>query len=224
MAFETSAYLRRATGRAKSDVANKLVGMFLHEVSRRLCGRLELSVSDSRYAGAVQKAFGFVCCYCGRPLESDRASVEHLEGMNRFRAGLHIPGNVIVSCTRCNREKRRDDSNPKLTLAESGWESFLLHNSTNCPDGCASCKYWCEVWPDQQVRITNLKAALKRIRKFRENYSAYLQINARARKVLTAKMDAIYRDCQQFAEMRIRDAVDQVAQEFVEEKSVKIED
>ena len=29
MNFDTSGYLRRATGRAKSDVANKLVSMFL---------------------------------------------------------------------------------------------------------------------------------------------------------------------------------------------------
>ena len=49
MSFDTSAYLRRATGRAKSDVANKLVSMFLHDVSRRLCASLELKVSDPRY-------------------------------------------------------------------------------------------------------------------------------------------------------------------------------
>src|SRR4051812_21277901 len=99
MSFDTSAYLRRATGRAKSDVANKLISMLLHEVSRKLCSKMELSVNDPRYAKAVCEAFGSNCCYCGRTLESDRASVEHLDGMNRFRIGLHIPGNVIVACT-----------------------------------------------------------------------------------------------------------------------------
>src|SRR5204862_92269 len=131
MSLDTSAYLRRATGRAKSDVANKLVSMFLHDVSKRLCSKLDLSVNDPRYADAVAKAFGTNCCYCGRILESDRAAVEHLDGMNRFRVGLHIPGNVVVACTRCNREKRCDDSKPTLILAESGWESFLSHSSKN---------------------------------------------------------------------------------------------
>ncbi len=46
MSFDTSGYLRRATGRAKSDVANKLVSMYLHDVSRRLCNELELSVNS----------------------------------------------------------------------------------------------------------------------------------------------------------------------------------
>ncbi len=58
-----------------------------------------------QYAEAVEAAFGSDCCYCQQPLEKDRASVEHLEGMNRFRLGLHIPGNVILACKRCNGEK-----------------------------------------------------------------------------------------------------------------------
>lgn len=122
MSFDTAAYLRRATGRAKSDVANKLVSMFLHDVSRKLCGSLNLSVADARYATAVAETFGTNCCYCATSLEVDRASVEHLDGMNRFRVGLHVPGNVVVACTRCNREKRRDDSILQLRLASTGWE------------------------------------------------------------------------------------------------------
>jgi hypothetical protein len=126
MTFQTSLYMRRATGRAKSDVANKLVSMLLHEVSRKICGSLKLNVSDSDYIEAVVQRFGDCCCYCERPLENDRAAVEHLDGMNRFRAGLHIPGNVTVSCKKCNNEKRRDDQRPELVLANSGWESFRL--------------------------------------------------------------------------------------------------
>jgi hypothetical protein len=117
--FDTAAYLRRATGRAKSDVANKLVSMFLHDISRKLCANLGLSVTDIRYVGDVANTFGPKCCYCERLLENDRAAVEHLDGMNRFRMGLHIPGNVVVACTRCNREKRRDDSTPQLKLAQT---------------------------------------------------------------------------------------------------------
>jgi hypothetical protein len=214
MSFDTSAYLRRATGRAKSDVANKLVSMFLHDVSRKLCGRMELGVADPRYAAAVADSFGASCCYCGRPLESDRAAVEHLDGMNRFRMGLHIPGNVILACTRCNREKRRDDSNPELTLSNSSWESFLLHTSTSCADTCKSCKYWRVMWPESD-RILKLELARKRIGAFRADYQTYLELNARARVILAAKVDAIYRDCQRFATTRIKEAVDDVVQQLI---------
>src|SRR6266571_3000668 len=164
--FDTAAYLRRATGRAKSDVANKLVSMFLHDVSRKLCAQLELSVNDSGYADAVSLAFGSGCCYCGRPLESDRAAVEHLDGMNRFRGGLHLPGNVIIACTRCNRVKRRDDGIAVLTLAESGWESFLSHDSKRCVDGCNSCSYWRVIWPEEESRVRRLLENRHRIAAF----------------------------------------------------------
>ena len=221
MSFDTSAYLRRATGRAKSDVANKLVSMFLHDVSRKLCSTLELSVSDPRYVDAVAKTFGPNCCYCGRILENDRAAVEHLEGTNRFRVGLHIPGNVILSCKRCNKEKRRDDGLAKLTLAKTGWESFLAHNSKNCAESCKSCKYWVEVWPEQSDRVLNLEAVRSRIRNFQENYSAYAKLNARASAVLAAKMEAVYRDAQHFATTRIKEAVEDVLKALTPTKSVE---
>lgn len=210
MSFDTSAYLRRATGRAKSDVANKLVSMFLHDVSRRLCSKLEMGVNDERYGRAVSEAFGGVCCYCGTPLENDRAAVEHLEGMNRFRVGLHIPGNVIVACTRCNREKRRDDSLPRLSLAETGWESFLSHDCTRCPPSCKTCGYWMRVWPEAGERDTRLKKTREKILTFRTAYSCYLEVSLRARAVLEPSIEAIYRDCQQFATTRIKEAVDNV--------------
>jgi hypothetical protein len=134
MSFQTAAYLRKATGRAKSDVANKLVSMFLHEVSRKVTAKIGFNVADEKYVHAVETEFGGHCCYCGRLLESDRAAVEHPDGMNRFRAGLHIPGNVIVSCKKCNNEKRRDDQLHELTLAlkqasrgrqRGQWDNFL---------------------------------------------------------------------------------------------------
>lgn len=184
--------------------------MFLHDVSRKLCSTLGLRVNDVRYAEAVAAIFKANCCYCGRALEADRASVEHLDGMNRFRIGLHIPGNVILACTRCNREKRRDDSRPALTLAESGWQSFLSHDSSRCPSGCNSCRYWLGVWPQAEHRISNLNQAMSRIAAFRKDYLAYLELNAKARTLLVVQIDAIYRDCQEFATTRIKDAVEEV--------------
>jgi hypothetical protein len=214
MTFDTSSYLCRATGRAKSDVANKLISMFLHDVSRKLCNSLELRVNDPRYGAAATATFGTACCYCGLPLETDRVSVEHLDGMNRFRIGLHVPGNVILACTRCNREKRRDDSKATLTLAESGWESFLSHDGDKCGSECKSCAYWSRMWPDRIERLSNLRTARARITAFRKGYEAYLDLNTRAKKVLSEKIDAIYRDCQVFATERIKTAVDDVLKEM----------
>lgn len=215
MTFDTTAYLRRATGRAKSDVANKLVSMFLHEVSRKLSANLGLSVGDARYVAGVSKTFGTNCCYCERALENDRAAVEHLDGMNRFRVGLHIPGNVVVACTRCNREKRRDDSIPVLKLAATGWESFLSHRFQNCTATCNSCLYWTTIWPDLTERTMRMNAALRRIQVFRASYASCLEVNAKVRVLLAAEIGDIYRDCQQFATTRIKQAVDDVLRELI---------
>lgn len=210
MSFQTAAYLRKATSRAKSDVANKLVGMFLHEVSRKLSASLEMNVADPRYTDAVVEKFGVNCCYCGRQLENDRAAVEHLDGMNRFRAGLHVPGNVIVSCKKCNNEKRRDDQLPTLKLAKSGWESFLSHDSMSCGVGCQTCLYWKSLWPDDRQRTENLKSARARIVEFRAGYERAIQLSKVVAPSLHEELETIYRECQMFALSRIKGAVEKV--------------
>ncbi len=215
MSFDTTAYLRKATSRAKSDVANKMVGMFLHEVSRRLTSDIGIRVSDSVYCDAVVKLFGHNCAYCNTLLERDRAAVEHLDGMNRFRVGLHVPGNVIVACNRCNRAKRGDDSLPKLILAETGWESFLSHDSSRCLGTCKTCAYWRTVWAASNQCVENMASARAKIAAFRASYPEALDWSRRARLVLHSRMEAIYRDCQEFASVRIKQAVEGVFQELV---------
>lgn len=210
MSFQAASYLRKATLRAKSDVANKLVSMFLHEVSRRITSSFEFGVGDPRYANSVVAAFGVNCCYCGKPLENDRAAVEHPDGMNRFRAGLHIPGNVLLACKKCNNEKRRDDQLRDLKLAKNGWESFLTHDSTSCNAGCKTCTYWKNVWPDETQRHKNLKRARDRISAFRNQYANSILLNSKAQESLHKELEKIYRECQLFATTRIKGAVDQV--------------
>jgi hypothetical protein len=209
MSFPVSAYLRTATSRAKSDVANKLVSMFLHDLSRKICASLELSVTDARYAEAVEAAFGSNCCYCYQPLEKDRTSVEHLEGMNRIRLGLHIPGNVILACKRCNGEKRRDDQLDELTLGECGWESFLSHDSTRCGAACNTCRYWRMVWPNPTERAESMRNARQKIAAFRSRYPASLQWSRGARTFLRQTVDSLYRSCQEFATNQIKQTVDE---------------
>jgi hypothetical protein len=219
MSFPTSAYLRGATSRAKSDVANKLVGMLLHAVSRRIGSSLRLAVTDATYADDVEATFGSDCCYCCVPLEKDRVCVEHLDGMNRFRLGLHIPGNVIVSCKRCNGEKRRDDQVPSLILADSGWESFLSHDSTRCGHGCPTCAYWATVWPDLKSRGQNMKAARGKIISFRSRYPESLDWSHRAQTLLREAVDTLYRECQEFAAAEIDKVIAETLPELARVKA-----
>jgi hypothetical protein len=210
MKFDTAGYLRKSTGRAKSDVANKLVSMFLHDVSRKLSSKLELNVASPKYSDGVVATFGLSCCYCERLLEHDRTAVEHLDGMNRFRAGLHIPGNVIVSCKKCNNEKRRDDQIRELKLAKTGWESFLCHDSTNCSAACKSCAYWKSIWPDENQRIRSLERVRNRILKFRAQHRLAIELSQKIQPALHQELERIYRECQTFATDRIKGSVNQV--------------
>jgi hypothetical protein len=203
MSFDSAKALQRATGRAKSDVANKLVSMLLHEISRKACTAGGMTVPDLRYRESVLRKFGHRCLYCGRDLEHDRSSVEHLDGMNRFRVGLHVPGNVAMSCRRCNNEKRRDDQSPTLTLAPSGWESFLSHDGTRCNPGCKSCGYWAAVWLDSSQRRLALTEAQERIRLFRAPYIRFIAWSANSRPAIQQKVEALYRACQDFATTEI---------------------
>ncbi len=199
MSFDVSKHLGGASMRAKSDVANKLVGMFLHEVSRKISAKIGLGVRDARYAQSVSETFGTGCLYCGRTLELDRAAVEHLDGMNRFRAGLHVPGNVALSCVRCNREKRRDDQAIVLHLAQTGWESFLSHDGTRCQPKCMNCAYWRATWPNEVERGEKLLASRQKIFEFRKSHGEGIRLNEILRSHLVAHLDAVYRDCQTFA-------------------------
>lgn len=197
MSFDVTKALKKSTTRAKSDVANKLVSMFLHDVSRKACLAGGMQVSDPRYAEAVLAVFGHDCLYCGKELESDRATVEHLNGMNRASVGLHVPGNVAMACKRCNNEKRQDDQ--LLPLAENGWESFLSHDGTRCALGCKACAYWIGIWPDTSLRQEALMATRERILRFQEPFSHYVQWSSSARGSLKEKIETLYRDCQKFA-------------------------
>ena len=149
---DPSSQLRSATRRAKSDVANKLISMFLHELSRKISQSWEIRIDSEKYGELVRKCFGNCCPYCGCVLGITPCVIEHLDGMNRYRVGLHIPGNVLVACRTCNSEKRRDDSLKVLSLAASGWESFLSHDGGRCVPSCRTCRYWATVWPSESER------------------------------------------------------------------------
>ena len=195
--------LRRATRRAKSDVANKLVSMFLHELSRKMSQDWAIRVEGIEYGDLVRKWFNSQCPYCGRSLEDREAIIEHLDGMNRYRVGLHVPGNVLVACKDCNLKKRADDALKELSLADSGWASFLSHDGTRCATGCPTCGYWKGVWPEVTERKLRLSESVKRIRSFRREFPEFERALPHLRSTLPGLLTKLYSDCQRFAKDEI---------------------
>jgi hypothetical protein len=209
---DPSSQLRTATRRAKSDVANKLVSMFLHELSRRISQKWQIRVDSEEYAELVRRLFNNRCPYCSGDLAGTVSVIEHLDGMNRYRAGLHVPGNVLVACRKCNSEKRRDDSQKALSLATTGWESFLSHDGTRCAASCVTCGYWNSVWGNETVRSARLIENLERIRSFRRRFSEFESILPALGLTLPVLLTKLYADCQVFAETEIKSLLERFDQ------------
>lgn len=189
---------------AKSDVANKLISMFLHELSRSLSKTCAVKVKSKEYVQMVRESFNNLCPYCSRELTWDNSIVEHLDGMNRLRAGLHVPGNVLVACKECNNRKRTDDSRPASSLlARSGWASFLSHDGTRCALKCMTCEYWKRIWPDASLRKTQLADSLSRIQLFRNRFTEVSYDLSALMTDLPSRLIDLYSDCQIFAKTEI---------------------
>lgn len=207
---DATAQLRTATRRAKSDVANKLISMFLHELSRRVGQNWGMRIDSAEYEGVVRECFQNECPYCSRDLAAAISVIEHLDGLNRYRAGLHVPGNVLVACKNCNVEKRRDDSLRALTLASSGWESFLSHDGTRCQQPCLTCGYWQRVWEDDTERRANLRRNIQRILSFRRRFPDLERAVRDFSAQLPALLTKLYADCQSFSETEIASLLERV--------------
>lgn len=196
---------------AKSDVANKLISMFLHELSRSVSRTCAVKVKSKEYVQMVRESFNNLCPYCSRELTWDNSVVEHLDGMNRLRAGLHVPGNVLVACKECNNRKRTDDSRlGSSLLARSGWESFLSHDGTRCTSKCMTCEYWKRIWPDVAVRKTQLCDSLARIQLFRNRFTEISYDLSAVMEGLPSKLLELYSACQIFAKTEIESLLKEV--------------
>ncbi len=209
---DPTSQLRSATHRAKSDVANKLVSMFLHELSRRISESWAIKVDGEEYEEVVRRRFNNQCPYCSRDLANIGPVIEHLDGMNRYRAGLHVPGNVLVACKKCNSEKRRDDSLRVLSLGRFGWESFLSHEGTHCDASCRTCLYWKSMWEEETERKLRLTENLQRIRNFRREFSEFEQIVPSLMETLPTLLTKLYTECQTFAETEIKSLLERFEQ------------
>ena len=201
---DPTSQIRFATRRAKSDVANKLISMVLHELSRRMSQDWPIKVDGEEYEKLVRERFNNRCPYCSSDLANTVSVIEHLDGMNRYRAGLHLPGNVLVACKKCNSEKRRDDSSKVLVLAESGWASFLSHDGTRCSPSCLTCGYWKGIWRDEEERKRRLGENRERIASFRSGFPELERIHCDLMETLPGLLTKLYSDCQSFAETEIK--------------------
>jgi hypothetical protein len=177
--------------------------MFLHELSRRISQKWTIRVDGEEYGELVRNLFKNRCPYCSSDLADSLFVIEHLDGMNRYRAGLHVPGNVLEACRRCNSEKRRDDSQRVLSLATSGWESFLSHDGARCAASCLTCRYWKSVWEGGAQRTARLAENWERIRSFRRSFSEFEQVLPSLARTLPLLLTKLYSDCQTFAETEI---------------------
>jgi len=184
--------------------------MFLHELSRRVSQNWPIKVDGEEYENLVRERFGNRCPYCSSDLSGRAAVIEHLDGMNRYRAGLHVPGNVLVACRRCNSEKRRDDSLKVLPLAGSGWASFLSHDGSRCAPSCPTCGYWKTVWTDAAERRLRLGENLERIRSFRSTFAEFERVRPGLMETLPGFLTKLYSDCQTFAEAEIRSLLERI--------------
>lgn len=184
--------------------------MFLHELSRKLIQQWPIRVDGEEYEGLVRQTFNNKCPYCFRDLADTVGVIEHLDGMNRYRAGLHVPGNVLVACRRCNSEKRRDDSVPLLSLASSGWESFMSHEGSRCAPTCLTCLYWKSVWMDETERRLRMSENVQRIRAFRGSFAEVERKFPYLAETLPTLLTKLYADCQVFAETEIKSLLNTV--------------
>jgi len=184
--------------------------MFLHELSRKISQSWSVKVDGEEYGNLVRKWFNTQCPYCCCDLTNTESVIEHLDGMNRYRVGLHVPGNVLMACRRCNSEKRRDDSLRVLLLAQSGWESFLSHDGTRCVTLCRTCRYWRSIWNDDIERRLRLNENLQRIRSFRSGFPELLQVLPSFTQTHPELLGKLYSDCQTFAEMEIKSLLERV--------------
>jgi len=184
--------------------------MFLHEISRRVSENWPIRVDSEEYELLVRQTFDNKCPYCRRDLVAPESVIEHLDGMNRYRAGLHVPGNVLVACRKCNSEKRRDDSLKILSLSRFGWASFLSHDGARCAPSCPTCRYWTSVWADRTERLQRLGENLSRIESFRMRFPEFEQNHSVLVAILPALLTNLYADCQTFAETEIKALLERV--------------
>jgi hypothetical protein len=93
--------------RARSDISNTAIRIFLQEVGKNYDEARGLEPFGQKKAQKQEllEAFNHSCCYCGKRIDIRTISLDHLIPMNKDHLGLHAWGNVVPCCQSCNNEK-----------------------------------------------------------------------------------------------------------------------
>lgn len=112
-----------ATYNTQFDSANTAVRAFLTRLGEHYFGKSFNTTSKGQAKLIWEKIrddiFGGLCAYCGK--SASKLQMDHLIMMNRTEYGLHHPGNVVPSCSKCNT-RSKDKSK-----CYNKWEDHLLY-------------------------------------------------------------------------------------------------
>ncbi len=97
--------------KSKSDIANNAIRMLLQAAGAyydEARGFKKFAISSPEW-GEVLRLFAGSCCYCGRALDMESSTSDHLVPINKTSLGLHAWGNIVPCCRQCNKEKNHKD-------------------------------------------------------------------------------------------------------------------
>lgn len=105
--------------RAKSDIANMAIRIFLQDMGRAYDEERNLPPYNRRkHFPAIRTFFEERCCYCGASFDRTAAHQDHLVPVNKTDLGLHAWGNIVPACQECNTRKHGSD-----------WRDFIVQRA-----------------------------------------------------------------------------------------------
>ncbi|MCH8032460.1 MAG: HNH endonuclease [Bacteroidetes bacterium] len=102
------------------DAANTAVRAFLTKLGEYYLGR-NYNTGSGRAKVEWEKIREIIfegrCAYCGK--RDSKLQVDHLIMFNRTQFGLHHPGNIVPSCSKCNNRSKHSSG------SYNNWEDHL---------------------------------------------------------------------------------------------------
>jgi hypothetical protein len=85
--------------RAKSDIANMAIRIFLQDMGRAYDEERDLTPYNGKaHFPTVRAFFEERCCYCGIGFDQTAAHQDHLIPVNKTDLGLHAWGDIVPAC------------------------------------------------------------------------------------------------------------------------------
>jgi|KBSSwiStaDraftv2_1062776.scaffolds.fasta_scaffold384316_3 hypothetical protein len=127
--------------RSQSDLSNTAIRIFLQNVGSFYDTErgFEPFKPTNRQKQEVHAFFNGCCAYCGKLLNPELSTLDHLIALNRTALGLHAWGNVVSCCRDCNKEKHYKNwldflelkAGKKFRVRKQRIDSFVLHYQYN---------------------------------------------------------------------------------------------